>query len=40
MSGGKCTPTARLVFVPAGANHQFIGYEQLSVLVIFEKHPR
>jgi mannose-6-phosphate isomerase class I len=25
------------VFVPAGANHRFIGYEQLSVLVIFEK---
>jgi mannose-6-phosphate isomerase-like protein (cupin superfamily) len=24
-------------FVPAGANHQFVGYEQLSVLVIFEK---
>jgi mannose-6-phosphate isomerase-like protein (cupin superfamily) len=28
------------VFVPAGANHQFIGYEQLSVLVIFEKRRR
>jgi mannose-6-phosphate isomerase-like protein (cupin superfamily) len=26
-------------FVPAGAKHQFIGYEQLSVLVIFEKKP-
>jgi mannose-6-phosphate isomerase-like protein (cupin superfamily) len=25
------------VFVPAGARHQFIGYEHLSVLVIFEK---
>jgi mannose-6-phosphate isomerase-like protein (cupin superfamily) len=24
-------------FVPAGAKHQFVGYEQLSVLVIFEK---
>jgi mannose-6-phosphate isomerase-like protein (cupin superfamily) len=24
-------------FVPAGADHQFVGYEQLSVLVIFEK---
>jgi mannose-6-phosphate isomerase-like protein (cupin superfamily) len=24
-------------FVPAGARHQFVGYEQLSVLVIFEK---
>jgi len=22
-------------FVPAGANHRFVGYEQLSVLVIF-----
>ena len=28
------------VFVPAGARHQFVGYEQLSVLVIFEKKPR
>jgi mannose-6-phosphate isomerase-like protein (cupin superfamily) len=25
------------VFVPAGAKHRFIGYERLSVLVIFEK---
>lgn len=24
------------VFVPAGAKHEFIGYEQLRVLVIFE----
>jgi mannose-6-phosphate isomerase-like protein (cupin superfamily) len=24
-------------FVPAGAEHRFIGYEQLSVLVLFEK---
>jgi mannose-6-phosphate isomerase-like protein (cupin superfamily) len=24
-------------FVPAGARHQFVGYEQLTVLVIFEK---
>src|SRR2546423_10303256 len=24
-------------FVPARAKHQFVGYEQLSVLVIFEK---
>jgi mannose-6-phosphate isomerase-like protein (cupin superfamily) len=24
-------------FVPAGAEHQFVGYEHLSVLVIFEK---
>ena len=27
------------VFVPAGAAHQFVGYEQLSVLVIFERAP-
>jgi mannose-6-phosphate isomerase-like protein (cupin superfamily) len=27
------------VFVPAGAEHRFVGYEQLSVLVIFEKKP-
>ena len=25
------------VFVPAGAEHRFVGYEQLSVLVIFDK---
>ena len=25
------------VFVPAGADHQFTAYEQLSVLVIFER---
>jgi len=25
------------VVVPAGAEHRFVGYEQLSVLVIFEK---
>jgi mannose-6-phosphate isomerase-like protein (cupin superfamily) len=24
-------------FVPAGAEHRFVGYEQLSVLVIFDK---
>jgi mannose-6-phosphate isomerase-like protein (cupin superfamily) len=28
------------VFVPAGAEHRFVGYEQLSVLVIFERTPR
>ena len=28
------------VFVPAGAEHQFVGYEHLSVLVIFEKRPK
>jgi mannose-6-phosphate isomerase-like protein (cupin superfamily) len=27
-------------FVPAGAQHGFVGYEQLSVLVIFEKGRR
>lgn len=27
------------VFVPAGAKHEFSGYEHLSVLVIFEKRP-
>jgi mannose-6-phosphate isomerase-like protein (cupin superfamily) len=27
-------------FVPAGADHQFVGYEQLSVLVIFERGDR
>jgi mannose-6-phosphate isomerase-like protein (cupin superfamily) len=25
------------VFVPAGAEHRFVGYEQLSALVIFER---
>ena len=28
------------VFVPAGAEHRFTGYVQLSVLVIFDKTPR
>jgi mannose-6-phosphate isomerase-like protein (cupin superfamily) len=28
------------VFVPAGAEHRFVGYERLSVLVIFEKWRR
>ena len=28
------------VFVPAGADHRFTGYERLSVLVIFERRPR
>jgi mannose-6-phosphate isomerase-like protein (cupin superfamily) len=27
------------VFVPAGADHRFSAYEQLSVLVIFERSP-
>ena len=30
----------RAVFVPAGARHQFVGYEQLSVLVIFARSWR
>lgn len=28
------------VFVPAGADHRFTGYEGLSVLVVFAKQPR
>jgi mannose-6-phosphate isomerase-like protein (cupin superfamily) len=28
------------VFVPAGARHEFVGYEQLVVLVIFERTAR
>jgi mannose-6-phosphate isomerase-like protein (cupin superfamily) len=28
------------VFVPAGAEHRFVGYERLSVLVIFERKPQ
>jgi len=28
------------VFVPAGADHRFVGYEQLAVLVIFERRTR
>jgi mannose-6-phosphate isomerase-like protein (cupin superfamily) len=27
------------VFVPAGAEHRFVGYEQLAVLVVFQR-PR
>ena len=27
------------IFVPAGAEHRFSGYEQLSVLVVFERKP-
>jgi len=26
-------------FVPAGAKHRFVGYESLSVLVVFERRP-
>jgi mannose-6-phosphate isomerase-like protein (cupin superfamily) len=29
----------KATFVPAGADHRFVGYEHLSVLVIFEKRP-
>ena len=25
------------VFVPAGADHRFVGYEQLAVVVVFER---
>ena len=28
------------VFVPAGADHRFVGYEQLAVLVVFERPSR
>jgi mannose-6-phosphate isomerase-like protein (cupin superfamily) len=28
------------VFVPAGAEHRFVGYEQLAVLVVFERAAR
>ena len=27
------------LFVPAGAEHRFSGYEELSLLVIFERTP-
>ena len=27
------------IFVPAGAEHRFVGYEHLAVLVIFERRP-
>jgi mannose-6-phosphate isomerase-like protein (cupin superfamily) len=30
----------KAIFVPAGAEHRFSGYEQLSVLVIFERNQR
>ena len=28
------------LFVQAGAEHRFVGYEHLAVLVIFERRPR
>src|SRR4051812_50230388 len=31
--------TGHSVFVPAGAEHRFVGYEQLSLLVVFTR-PR
>jgi mannose-6-phosphate isomerase-like protein (cupin superfamily) len=36
---GETTPVREgsAVFVPAGADHRFVGYEGLSVLVIFAK---
>jgi len=36
---GASHPVAegQAIFVPAGAEHRFSGYEQLSVLVLFEK---
>ena len=30
----------RSVFVPAGAEHRFVGYEELTVLVIFVRPSR
>jgi mannose-6-phosphate isomerase-like protein (cupin superfamily) len=30
----------KAVFVPAGADHRFVGYEQLAVLVVFERPNR
>jgi mannose-6-phosphate isomerase-like protein (cupin superfamily) len=31
------TREGQAVFVPAGADHRFVGYEQLAVLVVFER---
>jgi mannose-6-phosphate isomerase-like protein (cupin superfamily) len=28
------------VFVPSGAEHRFVGYEQLALLVVFERPTR
>jgi mannose-6-phosphate isomerase-like protein (cupin superfamily) len=30
----------KAMFVPAGADHRFVGYEQLAVLVVFERPTR
>jgi mannose-6-phosphate isomerase-like protein (cupin superfamily) len=32
--------TGHAAFVPAGADHRFVGYEQLAVLVIFTRPRR
>jgi mannose-6-phosphate isomerase-like protein (cupin superfamily) len=32
--------TGQAVFVPAGADHRFVGYEQLALLVVFERPSR
>lgn len=39
---GESVPVSegKTVFVPAGAEHRFTGYEGLSVLVIFSKRAR
>ena len=39
---GRSVPVAEgdAVFVEAGADHRFTAYEQLAVLVIFERAPR
>src|ERR687892_1717558 len=39
--GGEAIPAepGQAIFVPAGAEHQFTGYEGLSVLVIFAGNP-
>lgn len=38
---GESVPAeeGRAIFVQAGADHQFTGYENLSVLVIFARRP-
>ncbi|HKT43639.1 MAG TPA: cupin domain-containing protein [Gaiellaceae bacterium] len=28
------------IFVPAGAEHRFVGYEQLALLVVFDRRSR
>jgi mannose-6-phosphate isomerase-like protein (cupin superfamily) len=36
-AGDVALEEGHAVFVPAGAEHRFTGYEQLAVLVIFER---